>query len=61
MANPAFVPIDDAAKDGAFYLVRDEVGYQHCVRWNPRLKWFEYGNGEAVGREVSAYVPRHVR
>lgn len=58
MANPKFVAIDFGAKDGAFHLVRDDAGHEHCARWNPRFSWFEYGNGEAVGRTVTTYASR---
>lgn len=58
MANPRFVDIDPAAKDGGMQLLRDVQGHQHCARWNAVRQWFEYGNGEAVGRTITAYASR---
>lgn len=56
--NPRFVPIDVGAKDGAFHLLRDSAGHQHCAQWDGRA--FVYQGGHPIGREITHYAARVV-
>ncbi|MFC4255693.1 hypothetical protein GRI97_17585 [Altererythrobacter xixiisoli] len=56
MSSLTFHPLDDIARDGGHYLVRDEAGHLHCARWSGS-RW-EYGCGTPVARVIIEYRPR---
>jgi len=50
-----FVPIDDRAKDGAFYLLRDSEGSEHCGRWDEAKERFVYSSGARIAGAIVTY------
>ena len=54
----AFHPIDPGAKSGAFHLLKDERGHQHCGQWNQARRAFTYAGGRPIAGEVRAYAAR---
>jgi hypothetical protein len=58
----AFVPIDEAAKSGAYQLLKDEYDHQHSGRWeatafNGAGAWV-YGSGAPIAPRVLEYCVR---
>lgn len=53
-----FVPIDDAARDGACRLVRSPDGHQHAARWkSDQAAWF-YSCGTPIAKDITEYAAR---
>ena len=51
----AFVPVDDAARDGGFHLLRDSSGAEHCARWDKASRRFAYSSGAPLSVPVTEY------
>ena len=53
-----FRAIDAGAKTGAFVLLKDAAGHEHCGRWCGRERAFVYGSSQRIEREIVSYCAR---
>ena len=51
-----FRPVDNAAKDGAYHLLRDNVGHQHSGFWDGQR--FVYASGATIVPPIVEYCAR---
>ena len=55
--NFVFIPIDEDARNGAFYLMRAGDGHQYSAAW--RDDAWRYASGAPVEVELVEYVVRN--